>query len=75
MTIAEAEESLTDYAATVASRDERVRAAVAVGVSKHRVHILTGIARTTIDTILASDEPGEDQHDPAAQDEKEGQQS
>lgn len=37
-----------------ASRDERIRAAVAAGVSKHRVHTITGIGRSTIDRILAS---------------------
>jgi hypothetical protein len=35
-----------------ASRDEIVRGAVAAGISKHRVHVLTGIARTTIDRIV-----------------------
>lgn len=33
------------------TRDEIVRYAVAAGISKHRVHVLTGIARTTIDKI------------------------
>lgn len=37
-----------------AERDPLVRAAVAAGVSKHRVHVLTGVARTTIDKIMAS---------------------
>ncbi len=35
------------------TRDGLLVAAIAAGVSKHRVHILTGIARTTIDRILA----------------------
>jgi hypothetical protein len=34
------------------TRDDLVRGAVAAGISKHRVHVLTGIARTTIDDIL-----------------------
>jgi hypothetical protein len=34
------------------TRDELVRASVACGISKHRVHVLTGIARTTIDGII-----------------------
>lgn len=34
------------------SRDDLVRGAVAAGISKHRVYVLTGIARTTIDGIL-----------------------
>jgi hypothetical protein len=33
------------------SRDPLVQAAVAAGISKHRVHVLTGIARTTINKI------------------------
>lgn len=33
------------------SRDPLVQAAVSAGISKHRVHILTGIARTTINKI------------------------
>lgn len=35
------------------TRDDLVRGAVAAGISKHRVHVLTGIARTTIDKIVA----------------------
>jgi hypothetical protein len=54
MTPAEAEEMLAEYAAVVASRDERIRSAIAAGLAKHRVHVLTGVARTTIDKIVAS---------------------
>lgn len=43
---------LTEYAAVVRSRDERVRVAVAAGVSKHRVHVLSGLGRMTIDRIV-----------------------
>ena len=35
-----------------ATRDDIVRTAVASGISKHRVHVLTGLARTTIDRIV-----------------------
>jgi len=35
-----------------AVRDDLVRGAVAAGVTKHRVYVLTGIARTTIDRIV-----------------------
>jgi len=35
------------------TRDPLVRGAVAAGISKHRVHVLTGIARTTINKITA----------------------
>jgi hypothetical protein len=53
MTAAEAEELLTKWAAVDRSRDERIKAARAAGLSKHRIHVLTGIARTTIDKVLA----------------------
>jgi hypothetical protein len=55
----EAELMLTEYAAVARSRDERVRFAVAEGISKHRVHVLSGLGRMTIDRILA-DGPGMD---------------
>ena len=42
-------------------RDELVLGAVACGISKHRVHVLTGIARTTIDDILKK--PGTSRRD------------
>ena len=34
-------------------RDGLVRAARAAGVSKYRIHLITGIARSTIDRILS----------------------
>jgi hypothetical protein len=34
------------------TRDDLVRASVTYGIAKHRVHVLTGIARTTIDKIV-----------------------
>jgi hypothetical protein len=49
----EAEELLTEWVMVTRDRDNRVRLAVGAGVSKHRVYQLTGIARTTIDRILA----------------------
>jgi hypothetical protein len=51
-TIADAERVAADWAATVARRDQIVRAVRAAGLSKSRIHELTGIARTTIDRIL-----------------------
>lgn len=42
-----------EYRRINAERDPLVRGAVARGVSKHRVHVLTGLARTTIDDILS----------------------
>ena len=52
MTYGEAERALTRYAETTGGRDELIRAALAAGLSKHRIHRLSGIARTTIDRIL-----------------------
>ncbi len=53
MTREEAEQMLTEWVIVTRDRDNRVRAAVGTGVSKHRVHQLTGISRSTIDRILA----------------------
>jgi hypothetical protein len=53
-----AEQLLIEYAAVVRSRDDRVRAAVAAGVPKHRVHVLSGLGRMTIERILASQPDG-----------------
>jgi hypothetical protein len=50
-----AEIALADWAENNAKRDDLVRRAVAAGVSKHRIHVLTGIARTTIDRIVSDD--------------------
>jgi hypothetical protein len=54
MTPWEAEEMLSEWVTVTRDRDNRVRAAVAAGITKHRVHQLTGIGRTTIDRILAA---------------------
>ena len=54
MTPAEAEQLLTEWSAVVRDRDNRVRSAVMAGISKHRVHVLTGISRSTIDRILGA---------------------
>jgi predicted DNA-binding protein (UPF0251 family) len=53
----EAERMLTEWATVTRDRDNRVRLAVAAGVSKYRVAQVTGIARTTIDRILAGAAP------------------
>jgi hypothetical protein len=50
MTREEAEAALQAWATV--QRDEIVHAAYRAGVSKNRIHVLTGIARTTIDRIL-----------------------
>ena len=64
MTREEDEAMLLEWRTVVRSRDERVRAAVAAGLSKHRVHVLTGIGRSTIDRILSSpsEEASDGQH-------------
>lgn len=49
---------LSEWAVVTRDRDERVRAAVRAGLSKHRVHLLTGIGRSTIDRILAASAAG-----------------
>lgn len=51
----EAERLLTEWAASFGGRDALVLAAYRVGVSKHRIHTLTGIARTTLDRILSEE--------------------
>jgi len=47
-----AEIALAEWAEQNVRRDDLVRQAVRLGVSKHRVHVLTRIARTTIDRIV-----------------------
>ena len=49
----DAEQRLIEWVTVTRDRDTRVRAAVEAGLSKHRVHRLTGIGRSTIDRILA----------------------
>jgi hypothetical protein len=55
MTSGEAERLLTEWAASFGGRDALVLAAHRAGVSKHRIHVLTGIARTTLDRILTEE--------------------
>jgi hypothetical protein len=50
MTTEQAEAALQAWATV--QRDELVHAAHQAGVSKNRIHVLTGVARTTIDRIL-----------------------
>ena len=63
LTVRQARQMLTAWAAeqdAVGSRrDEVVRAAIDAGLSKSEVHRLTGIARTTIDRILGTLPPME----------------
>ena len=46
------EAELIEWAMAQADRDNLIRAALAAGVTKQRVHELTGIARTTINRIV-----------------------
>ncbi|HEY3955595.1 MAG TPA: hypothetical protein VGM53_19675 [Streptosporangiaceae bacterium] len=55
----QAEEALREWAAVHTRRDELIRAAAAAGLSTHRIHALTGIARTTIMRVLAQPPRGE----------------
>jgi hypothetical protein len=60
LTVRQARELLIEYAAALASRDDRVRTAYVSGVSKSEIFRLTGIARTTIDRIIESAPDGPD---------------
>ena len=46
---------LLEWAMNNAQRDELVRDAVRDGVPKQRVHVITGLSRTTIDRIVRSE--------------------
>jgi hypothetical protein len=54
MTREEAERMLTEWYEVSRDRDNRVRAAVAAGVSKYRVNQITRLGRSTIDRIMAA---------------------
>lgn len=56
---------LTEWVMVTRDRDNRVRWAVAAGVSKYRINQLTGIGRSTIDRILAPPAPGGPSNGPA----------
>lgn len=49
---AAAEQELTRYRHAMDGRDDMVRRAHATGITKRRIHALSGIARTTINRIL-----------------------
>lgn len=48
----QAEQALIEWAEVHRDRDNRIRAARAAGLSKNRIHVLTGLSRVTIDTVL-----------------------
>lgn len=51
--------SLDDYAATVADRDNRIRAAAAGGMSKAEIASRMKISRTTVISVLEADDAHE----------------
>jgi len=65
MTREEAEQMLAEWVAITRDRDNRVHIAVEAGVTKHRVHQLTGLSRSTIDRILTVSGPGRPSNGPA----------
>jgi hypothetical protein len=55
ITAQEAEARLLAWAQSNAERDPLIRAAHDAGITKNRIHTLTGIARSTIDRVLAKE--------------------
>ena len=55
LTPEQAERMLAEWAASYGGRDAIVLAAHHAGVTKHRIHVLTGIARTTVDRIVSEE--------------------
>ena len=53
LTVRQAEHMLALLGLTLADRDRQVRVALESGVPKARVSALTGLARSTVDRILA----------------------
>lgn len=56
LTLRQAEDLLRNWRSAAARRDEVVWAAIDAGVSKSRISELSGLARSTIDRILAGAE-------------------
>jgi DNA invertase Pin-like site-specific DNA recombinase len=50
-----AEDMLRRWAEVHAKRDEVIKTAAAAGISVHRIHKITGVARTTITRILSAE--------------------
>lgn len=55
LTIPEAESLLLEWVAVVRDRDDRIRAALAAGLTVSRVSQLTGVARSTIYGVIAQE--------------------
>ena len=45
---------LSEWVTVTRDRDTRVRAAIAAGLIKQRIHLLTSIGRSAIDRMLAA---------------------
>jgi hypothetical protein len=65
MTQEEAKQMLAEWVTITRGRDNRVQIAVEAGVTKHRVHQLTGLSRSTIDRVLTISGPGRPSNGPA----------
>jgi hypothetical protein len=52
-----AEAELVELGEHLASRNEVILHAYRAGVAKHRIHLLTGLSRGTVDTILRGEPP------------------
>lgn len=52
MSTEEVEADLREYARVTSGRDSLIREALRAGITKHRIHVLTGISRSTIDRAL-----------------------
>jgi hypothetical protein len=61
-----AEQELAAWAAANEYRDDVIRSAYQAGVTKSRIHAMTGVARTTIDRILQDPAPRTGPTDSAA---------
>jgi len=64
-----AEQELAAWAAANEYRDEIIKGAYRAGVTKARIHAMTGVARTTIDRVLQDPAPGAGLSDAAARQE------
>ena len=63
-----AEQELAAWAAANEYRDEIIRGAYRAGVTKARIHAMTGVARTTIDRVIQEPAVRSSPVDPAARD-------
>jgi hypothetical protein len=62
----QAEQELAAWAAANDYRDEIIKAAYRAGVTKAKIHAMTGVARTTIDRVLQDPAPSAGPSDSAA---------